>query len=44
MNQHIKEMGIEYKKQRGNRGDDNKIETLEEEIEFVINPSIYSQI
>ena len=41
MNQHIKEMGIEYKKQRGNRGDSNKIETLEEEIEFVIIPSIY---
>ena len=32
MNQHIKEMGEEYKKQRGNKGDYNKIETLEEEI------------
>ena len=32
MNQHIKEMGEEYKKQRGNKGDERKIETLEEEI------------
>ena len=32
MNQYIKEMGEEYKKQRGNKRKLQKFETLEEEI------------
>ena len=41
MNQHIKEMGEEYKKQRGNKRKLQKFETPEEGTTIFCVPSIY---